>query len=230
MDGKTDEALVAARTAAEKKPDDPRFDSRIAWVYYHAKRYDEAEKQYGELLKKYGDNYDSHEVRSTVHDTRLILSNIAVLRDKLDEAEEWVQQVLDEFPDDVGALNDLGYLWADQNKRLQRAHRMIRKAVEGEPENAAYRDSLAWVLYRLGQHAEALEHQKKAIELSKTKDKESDGVMYDHLGDIHAALGQKDDAAEAWREAVSAFEKADEREKLEAVKKKFEAPQPTTDH
>ena len=102
--------------------------------------------------------------------------------------------MLDEFPDDVGALNDLGYLWADQNKRLARPHRMIRQAVEAEPENAAYRDSLGWVLYRLGKFDEALEEQKKAVELSKSKEKESDGVMYDHLGDIHAALGQKDKA------------------------------------
>ncbi len=221
MDGKTDEALVAARTAAKKKSDDPRFDSRIAWIYYHAKRYDEAVDQYRELLKKYDANYDSPDTRSVVHDSRLILSNIAVLQEKLSEAEEWIEQVLDEFPDDVGALNDLGYLWADQNKRLRRAHRMIRQAVEAEPENAAYRDSLGWVLYRLGDYEEAAVEQQKAIELSKTKDQESDAVMYDHLGDIYAALDQMDKATAAWREAAAAFEKSGEKDKLEAVRKKI---------
>ena len=129
--------------------------------------------------------------------------------------------MLDEFPDDAGALNDLGYLWADQNKRLRRASRMIRQAVEAEPENAAYRDSLGWVLYRLGKFDEALKEQQKAVELSKTKDKQSDGVMYDHLGDIHAALAQKDKAIESWTEAAQAFEKTGEKDKLEAVKKKM---------
>ncbi|MEX2140714.1 MAG: tetratricopeptide repeat protein [Pirellulales bacterium] len=222
MDGKTDEALAAARTAAEKKSDDPRFESRVAWIYYHAKRYDEAVESYRALLKKYDTNYDSSDVRSVVHDTRLILSNIAVLQEKLAEAEEWIEQVLDEFPDDTGALNDLGYLWADQNKRLQRAQRMIRRAVEAEPDNAAYRDSLGWVLYRLGEYQAAAVEQKKAVELSKSKERESDGVMYDHLGDIHAALGQTDEAAAAWREAATAFEKAGEKDKLEVVKKKLE--------
>jgi tetratricopeptide (TPR) repeat protein len=221
MDGKIDEALAAARTAAERKRDDPRFDSRIAWIYYHARRYDEAAKHYREVLEKYSNNFDSPEARAVVHDTRLILSNIAVLQNKLPEAEEWIEQVLDEFPDDVGALNDLGYLWADQNERLARAHRMIRQAVEAEPENAAYRDSLGWVLYRLGRHEEAVKEQKKAVDLSKSKDKESDGIMYDHLGDIHAALGQKDEAKAAWREAAAAFEKASEKDKLEAVRKKL---------
>ena len=60
--------------------------------------------------------------------------------------------MLDEFPDDAGAMNDLGYLWADQDKNLQRARRMIRKAVDAEPDNAAYRDSLGWVLFRLGRY------------------------------------------------------------------------------
>jgi len=221
MEGKIEEALAAARTAVEKKPDDPRFESRIAWIYYHAKRYDEAAKQYRELLNKYDSNYDSPEIRSVVHDTRLILSNIAVLQNNLPEAEEWISQALDEFPDDAGALNDLGYLWADQNKRLGRASRMIRKAVEAEPENAAYRDSLGWVLYRLGKYDDALAEQGKAVELSKAKDKQSDGVMYDHLGDIYAALDQKDKAAESWKEAARAFEKAEEKDKLEAVRRKM---------
>jgi tetratricopeptide (TPR) repeat protein len=221
MEGKTEEALAAARTAAEKKPDDPRFESRVAWIYYHAKRYGEAAERYRELIKKYDANFDAAEIRTVLHDTRLILSNIAVLEDKLPEAEEWVEQVLDEFPDDVGALNDLGYLWADQNKRLERAHRMIKKAVEAEPENAAYRDSLGWVLFRLGKFSEALVEQKKAVELSQTKDKESDGVMYDHLGDIHAALAQRDEAGAAWQKAAEAFERAGEKDKLEAVRKKM---------
>ena len=58
--------------------------------------------------------------------------------------------MLDEFPDDVSAANDLGYLWADENKHLERALRMIQQAVAAEPDNCAYRDSLGWVLFSLG--------------------------------------------------------------------------------
>jgi predicted negative regulator of RcsB-dependent stress response len=74
----------------------------------------------------------------------------------------------------------------------------------------------------LGKFDEALVEQKKAVELSQAKEKESDGVMYDHLGDIHAALGQKDQAADAWHKAAKAFDKAGEKAKLETVKKKIE--------
>ncbi len=221
MGGKHDEALAAARTAAEKQPDNPRFASRVPWIYYHAKRYDEAVTHYEKLLQKYDDNFDSADARDVLHDARLVLSNIAVLRNDVPKAEEWIEQVLDEFPDDVGALNDLGYLWADQGKRLHAAHRMIRQAVDEEPENAAYRDSLGWVLYRLGKFDEAQVEQETAVELSKKNERDSDGVMYDHLGDIYAALKKTEKSQEAWKQAAEAFEKAGEADKLEAVRKKL---------
>lgn len=221
MQNKTDAALAAAKAAVEKKSGDPRFESRIAWIHYHAKQYDQAIEKYTQLIDKYESNHDAEEVRDVLHDTRLVLSNICVERNQLADAEEWLEQVLDEFPDDIGATNDLGYLWADQNKRLERAHRMIRRAVEAEPENAAYRDSLGWVLYRLAKFDEALVEQLKAIELNTKKDKEADGVMYDHLGDIYAQLDRHDKAREAWSTAAAAFEKAGEKDKLEAVQKKL---------
>ena len=46
--------------------------------------------------------------------------------------------------------NDLGYLYAEQGKNLEKAETMIRKAVADEPENSAYLDSLGWVLFKRG--------------------------------------------------------------------------------
>ena len=58
-------------------------------------------------------------------------------------------------------MNNLGYLWADENKRLGRAEKMIREAVAAEPDNAAYRDSLGWVLFRLGKYPQAVAELKR---------------------------------------------------------------------
>ena len=177
---RTDEALAAARTAAEKKKDSARFRGRVAWVLYGAKRYDEARKAYEELVREFDADHDSAETRDVLREARLALSNLAVIRGDLPAAEEWLEQVLDEFPDDEGALNDLGYLWADQNKELPRAKRMIEQAVKAEPDNMAYRDSLGWVLFRLGQLPEAVVQLEKAA-----ADKKPDGTVLDHLGDAY---------------------------------------------
>ena len=134
----------------------------------------------------------------------------------LPAAEEWLAQVLDEFPDDTGAMNDLGYLWADENKRLGRAEEMIRAAVAAEPDNAAYRDSLGWVLFRLGKYPQAVAELKQAA-----ADKTVDGTVWEHLGDAYARLNQGPDARKAWRQAAAAFRKEREMEKAKAVEEKI---------
>ena len=61
------------------------------------------------------------------------------------------------------ASNDLGYGWADAGKNLDRAEALIRVAVEAEPDNQSFLDSLGWVLYKRGQFDEARRHLEQAI-------------------------------------------------------------------
>jgi tetratricopeptide (TPR) repeat protein len=135
-----------------------------------------------------------------------------------------LELILDEFPDDIGAMNDLGYLWADRNKNLELALDMVQKAVASDPDNRAYRDSLGWVYYRLGRFAEAVVELEKACEPEKTDSGEADepdGVILDHLGDAYAAAGRTDDARKVWHRAEKSFDKQGDKAKLEAVRKKL---------
>ncbi len=220
MDGQTDAALAEARRAAELQPDSARFASRIGWILYHAKRYDDARVAYAELLRRFGANFDSTDTRDVLHDARLVLSNIEVIAGDLPRAEEWLEEVLDEFPGDIGALNDLGYLWADENKHLERALAMLREAVAAEPKNMAYRDSLGWVLFRLGRTGEAVTELQAAAGVEKP-----DGVVLDHLGDALAAKGDAAAAVAAWTKAVAAFDKEDEQSKRRQTQEKLDRAQ-----
>ena len=214
--GRSDEALAAARKAAEQKPDSARIVSRTAWLLYHAHRYDEAIKAYSELIRKFDADYQSGENREVLRDARLALSNLCVTQNRLPEAEEWLEQVLDEYPDDPGASNDLGYLWADQGKHLQRALRMTRLAVDAQPANLAYRDSLGWAFFRLGRNQEALVELEKAA-----ADKAPDAVILDHLGDVYLKVNQPAKAKDAWRRAVEGFRKDKEPEKARKTEEKM---------
>jgi len=213
MAGRTDEALTAAKKAAELDPDSPRFKSRVPWVLYHAKRYDEAEKQYLKLLKEFDSDHRTAGVREAMREARFVLSNICVHQDRIADAEEWLEQVLDEYPENIGAMNDLGYLWADEGKHLQRAYGMIQKAVEAEPDNVAYLDSLGWVLYRLGRYEDAVRELEKAAASD-----DPDGVILDHLGDAYLKANQKEKALETWRRAVEQLE-ADAEKRNEVERK-----------
>ncbi|NUQ61961.1 MAG: tetratricopeptide repeat protein [Pirellulales bacterium] len=220
MDGRTDDALAAARAGAKLQPDDPRFLGRVGWVLYHSRRNTEASNVYRELVEKHDSDHGSSEAREVLREARFVLSNIAVAEEKFPEAEEWLEQVLDEFPDDVGAMNDLGYLWADRNEHLHRAHRMIRTAAEKEPDNAAYRDSLGWVLYRMGRLEEAVAELEKAVAL------DPDPVVLDHLGDACRDLKKSDKAVESWRKAAERFKEKGEADKAARMEKKVRELKP----
>jgi tetratricopeptide (TPR) repeat protein len=212
---RTDEALAAAHQAAALKKS-ARPASRAPWILDHAKRTAEATRAYEELLAKFGDD-PAPETREVLLEARLALSNLCVLGHDLPAAEEWLEQVLDEFPDDVSAANDLGFLWADQGKHLHRALAMVQKAVAAEPENTAYRDSLGWALFRLGRCQEAVVELEKAA-----ADKKPDAVIFDHLGDARRAVGQNDRAAAAWRKAAELYRKDKDDAKLKETEAKIQ--------
>jgi tetratricopeptide (TPR) repeat protein len=116
-----------------------------------------------------------------------------------EQAEIYFQKCLDRAPDFAEALNYLGYMWADRGVKLEKARELIEKAVKLDPKNAAFLDSLGWVLFKLNQPQTALEQLLKAVEFAE----EPDATLYDHLGDIYAALKQPDKAHDAWRKSLS---------------------------
>ena len=122
--------------------DSPLLLSRRAWIAYHAERNDEAEKLYRDFVEEFDKDFRDEGTRELLKEARMSLSNLALIRKDVDEAIEWLQDILDEYPEDVGAMNDLGYLLADENRHLVRALRMSRFAVDHEPENVAYLDTL----------------------------------------------------------------------------------------
>ncbi len=215
LEGRVDEALAAARIAAEKNKSSARYRGRAAWVLYYCRRHDEAMEAYRELIDEFDADHVFAETREVLREARMALSNLAVIKGDKPQAEEWLEQVLDEFPDDFGAMNDLGYLWADQDRNLRRAERMIRRAVAAEPETMAYRDSLGWVLYRTQKYSEAV------TELEKAAADKPDGVILDHLGDAYSKTGQRDKAVAAWRKAAEEFRKELDAEKAKTVERKL---------
>ena len=215
LDGQTDAALEAAREAVRLSEDSALFHGRIAWILYHADRKSEAAVAYRAIVDRFDDNHESAQARDAVRQARMVLSTLCLKDRRIDEAVEWLEQVLDEYPEDPGALNDLGYLWADENMHLERAYQLIKRAVCAEPENGAYRDSLGWVLYRKGQYQKAIAELAKAVEL------EPDPVVLDHLGDAYLKTDQIDQAKSVWKQAALEFEQAGMDGKAANVRKKL---------
>ncbi|MGV3754750.1 MAG: tetratricopeptide repeat protein, partial [Verrucomicrobiota bacterium] len=128
------------------------------------------------------------------------------------EAVKYFEKCLEMEPDFAEALNYLGYMWAERGENLERAKILIEKALKQEPENAAFLDSMAWVLFKLNQPKPALDWMLKAMKHIE----EEDATLYDHLGDIYASMKDYPKAREAWEKSLK-IEVSDE------VKKKLES-------
>ena len=114
------------------------------------------------------------------------------------------------------ACNYLGYMWADHNMNLEEAETMIRRALQSEPNNASYLDSLGWVEFRKGQFDRALDDLLRA---AKTAERE-DPVVFEHIGDTYLKLNRTREALEAWQKALSLDPKNKNlADKIQAAKK-----------
>ena len=130
------------------------------------------------------------------------------------EAADQFQQALQLRPDDAEAGNNLGYLWTSQGVHLNEALALIQRAHATNPKDSGTLDSLGWVLCKLNRPAEGLEYARLAVQYAPGPD----ASFYDHLGDIYAALHQRDQAAGAWRQALGIAPSPEISRKLEDLR------------
>ena len=94
----------------------------------------------------------------------------------------------------ANTMNFLGYMWLEQNTRLDKAGELISKANELLPNQPAYIDSLGWFHYRKGDFKEALRELKRAEVLIRESEQgmqPEDAEILEHIGLTHLALGDK---------------------------------------
>jgi tetratricopeptide (TPR) repeat protein len=158
------------------------------------------------------------------------LSHVYYEQGDLARSEDVLQQILRRWPEEARAYNDLGYIWADHGKNLDEAERLIRRALElyetnRDPEdpsqNAAFLDSLGWVLYKKGNYQEARKYLEEAVAAPEG----DDGVIWDHLGDVYERLGMREKAREAWRRALKLLQEEvlsrRERSRIQEIQQKL---------
>lgn len=109
-------------------------------------------------------------------------------RDDIARAEADLRRILVAEPENVAALNALGYTLADRTERYGEALELIDRARVAEPGNAAIIDSYGWVLYRLGRLDEALVELRRAYTLQK------DAEIAAHIAEVLWMLGRRDEA------------------------------------
>ena len=192
---------------------------QLGLVYSRSGRWDDSIQQYTAVIENSTQDEETH------RRARLMLSAVYVEKGDLPESARILEVLYEEQSDDPGVNNDLGYLYADQNKNLEKALQMIELAVEADPENRAYLDSLGWVLYRLEKFEEALD----ALQKANSDPNFQDATLQEHLGDVYEALGRHEEARAAWKKALSTEESSDRSDPAVMERLRTQLGQPADD-
>jgi len=183
--GKLDPAVSEVKKLIDSK-NEREMDQELAQLYDKGKRFDDLAKALDAMEKL----SPSQEEKETVWFMRGAMFE---KMKKLEPAETEFRKILKVSPDSAGTLNYLGYMLADRNMRLNEALEMVTKALDQEPNNGAFLDSLGWVYYKLGKLPEAETNLRKAIEFTPR-----DATVHDHLGDVLLKEAKVREAVAQW--------------------------------
>jgi len=189
--GDADKALKDVRGMLKGDADDREVYLTLAQMNTRLRRFSDAEQ----ALDK------AEQLSTKTEDKEYVwfLRGANFERDKrYAEAEEQFKKVLASDPEHASALNYLGYMLADQNMKLEEALGYIKHAMDLDPTNGAYLDSLGWAYFRLGKFELAEENLLKASQKINT-----DPTVHDHLGDLYQKTGRLKLAATNWERALT---------------------------
>ena len=116
---------------------------------------------------------------------------------RLDDAIEQYRAAAQRWPESAMSLNALGYTLADRTDEYREAEKLIRKALEYDPDSPAIIDSLGWVLYKQGEYEQAL------AELQRAYERLDDHEVAAHIVEVLDALGRRDEALQVLEDAES---------------------------
>jgi tetratricopeptide (TPR) repeat protein len=185
--GRDDEAQAALARAEAAAPDSADSYFALGRAYFAVSNYARAETLFTRAL-------------TLGADTAAAWYEIAGARERgadVDGAEAAIRQVVERRPDSAQALNFLGYLYADYNRNLPEAVRLIRRALELDPHNGFIMDSLGWAYFRMGDLDSARVELERALATSG-----DDPTILEHLGDVLVALDRPAAAGEKYRRAL----------------------------
>ena len=212
--GKSTEAIDTLQGSLRQEPNNPDLVVLLGTFLSQLGKTAEAITLLKDLIDK---NPNNEEVLRVARST---LSTVYTNVGDYAKGEAELETLFARNPDDATVNNDLGYLYAEQGKNLERAEGMIRKAVAEEPTNGAFLDSLGWVLFKRGK----LEEARPPLEKAASDPNNEDTTVHDHLGDVYFQLQERAKAKSAWERAVKLATQARPPDKrLVEIRKKLQS-------
>jgi tetratricopeptide (TPR) repeat protein len=224
----TDDAVKLLETDLKGTSADRETYLSLSQVYERGRRYSDAEQAARKAESFAGEPHDNEIAW-------LLLGAVYERQKQFDKAEIEFKKVLDVNPKNAQVLNYYGYMLVDRGVRLDEAQDLIQRAVDQEPFNGAYLDSLGWVYFKQNKLDEAENALRKAVEHEP-----HDPTIREHLGDVYSKQGRTDQAAVEWEKSLNEWHRslpadlesdkvAEVEKKLNQVKHRVAQKTPSTD-
>jgi tetratricopeptide (TPR) repeat protein len=113
------------------------------------------------------------------------------------ESDSVYQSALHIKPDDATLLNNFAYSLSERAVRLDQALQMAQRAIQVEPNNGAFLDTIGWIHYQRKEYQIALEYILKSVAVRDTS-----AEVMEHLGDVYDKLNQPEQARTYWQKAL----------------------------
>jgi tetratricopeptide (TPR) repeat protein len=192
----SERALTVLTEARQRFPNAPEFTYYLALALREAKHPQQAVSTFEEALNEaQGENegllnarfyfdYGAAADQAGLYDKAADLFRKSIALDPANAAE---------------AYNYIGFMWAEHNLHLDEAEEMIGRALQLDPNNGAYLDSLGWLYYRKGKYDEALNELLRAAQ-NLMRD---DPIVFEHIGDAYSKLNRVPQALDFWQKAIA---------------------------
>jgi len=215
-------ALDMTDLAMSSGADSVQIELIRAMAFSKMEKYDKALKcfELAEIHAEFSPNLSAEATEELLTSIYVSHGEIFTKLNAYDDEMAFMKKVLKKYPDSSTLLNSFAYLFAEQSINLDEAKSMIERALKLTSEKdsgqlSAYLDTMAWVLYKMGNNKEALDYQLRSLEkrqqelaeYEKSKTDSSDTSLdipnyrgsielYNHLAAIYEALGNNDKASE----------------------------------
>jgi tetratricopeptide (TPR) repeat protein len=165
---------------------------------YQIKEYKETEKYFVNALK----------IRP---DSKNVLHSMAILYDEIDQfdkSDSIYIKLISIDNKDAQAFNNYAYSLVEREMQLKKALDLASKAIELEPNNSSYLDTIGWIYFKQKNFKKAQYYIQKSLDLSK-----ANAVVLEHLGDVMIKVDRLSEAKDLYRRALL-LDKSNQRLKL----------------
>jgi len=160
----------------------------LAGLYLRQNKEDEAIAQYSAITEKAPQQTRPHMMLGAIYENQ----------QNIDLAEKHYRKVIEINPDFAPAANNLAYILVSQDRDINEALMLAKKAKESLPEDPSVMDTLGWIYYKKGLYDSAI------VEFSDSLEKlPNNATIHYHLGAAFYKKGELENAKVQLEKAIS---------------------------